>query len=118
MGASDCCGVFSLLFGTMMICLFYLLGCIAVISSVSSVLPMTFVGVTMSPGIQVVFGSWALIGIPIIVGAGVGALYRVESNVRLLGQYLAGSLVLNTLWWGQLLFHGTLCSSLVSKDVQ
>jgi len=116
--ATTCCGVLSLLTGVELICLLYLMGCITVIANISSVVPAVILGVEMGPFSQVLYGAWALIGIPVTVGAGVAALYRIEWHLRLFYQYAVGTVILNFGWWGNLLVQGSLCSTLVAKDVQ
>lgn len=116
--ASKCCGCLSLLAGVELLCLLHLLGCIAVISVASSVVPFAIAGVEVSPFAQVVNAAWALAGIPIIIGAGVGILYRIETHLRVYYYYLVASFFISTFWWLSFLFTGSICQTIVARDVQ
>lgn len=116
--AQTCCGCLSLLVGVELICLLYLLGCITIISSVSSVETIEVAGVEIGVVTQVLAGAWAAIGIPLTVGAGVAAIYRIESHITLFFQYTVASFGLGALWWIYFLFSGDICQSITTQDVQ
>jgi len=108
----------SLLIGVEVICLITLLTCISIISSVSSKGTMRVSTFHVSPELQIVGGSWAFIGIPITIAAGVGALYRVEMPLRAFFFYLLVSFFFGIgipLWF---LASGSLCDTVVTPEVQ
>jgi len=113
-----CCGVFSLLIGVELICLLHLLACILNISVASSIEPILISGVEISPFAQVCNAAWSLIGIPIIIGAGVGMLYRMESQLRMYFNYMLASFFICVFWWSSFLFSGSICQTIVTRDVQ
>lgn len=113
-----CCGCLSLLVGIEFICLLHLLWCIASIAVTSSSEPLYIIGVKVDPGTQVFNAGWALLGIPFIIGAGVGMLYRIEQMLRLYFWYSLATFFLNLVWWMQLIFSGDLCKTIVGKEVQ
>merc|ERR1719271_508150 len=96
----------------------HLISNICLISIASSVEPIELVGISISPTVQVLNAAWALGGIPVIIGAGVGAVYRIESHLRLYYWYLVMTLILDAFWWAAFLVSGSICGSAVSQDVQ
>jgi len=117
-GAETCCGCLSLVVGVELICLGHLLSCIAIIAVASSVEPLEVSGIEFSPTAQVANAAWALAGIPVIIGAGVGVLYRIESHLRTYFGYLLVTFILNSFWWSSFLVSGSICQTIVAKDVQ
>lgn len=107
-----CCGVFSLTLGVELICFFHLAACIVTICSVSSVESGSLANVPMSPTMQVVLGEWATLGIPLIVGAGVGAVYRVEKLIRAYFWYLLVTVMAEVLLVVVMCHNGLSCQSL------
>lgn len=108
----------SLLIGVEMICLITLLTCISIISSVSSKGTLKVSTFHVSSTLQVIIGSWAFIGIPITIAAGVGALYRVEMPLRTFFFYLLVSFFFGIgipMWF---LASGSLCDTMVTPEVQ
>jgi len=75
-------------------------------------------GVEIAPMTQVFFAGWGLLGIPFIIGAGVGMLYRIESQLRMYFWYSLATFFLHLVWWLSFLFNGELCKTIVGKDVQ
>ncbi|CAD7935938.1 unnamed protein product [Amoebophrya sp. A25] len=116
--ASNCCGVFTLLFGVEVICLLNLISAIFVVSLVSSTEILTISGIKIPPATQVLYGAWCLIGIPLIISAGVGAVYRVESQLRAYFYYLGAQMFLMMFYFILMLFSGDVCSTVVSLDLQ
>lgn len=96
----------------------HLLQCISTIATTSSSEPIVFAGMVIDTTTQVLNAAFALIGLPIIVGAGVGVLYRVESHLRIYWWYLAIGFILNTAYWGWSLASGQICRTVVSREVQ
>lgn len=94
-----------------------LIGCIILISICSSSQVVKISTVSVSPTIQVVLGSWAFLGIPIAITAGVSALYRIEIPIRIFFFYVLASFLCNLvpLW---MLLSGSICDSMISREVQ
>jgi len=116
--ATLCCGVFSLLVGVELICAAHLLLCILNVGVASSIEPIKVSGVEISPFAQIVNAAWSLLGIPIIVGAGVGMLYRMESQLKMYFNYMVVSFLGALTWWMSFLFGGSICQTVVARDVQ
>jgi len=113
-----CCGCMSLLVGVEVICLCTLLTCISIISSVSSKGTLKVSTFHVSSTLQVIIGSWAFIGIPITIAAGVGALYRVELPLRGFFFYLLISFFFGVGIPLYFLASGSLCDTMVTPEVQ
>merc|ERR1719387_2404196 len=45
-------------------------------------------------------------------------LYRIESHLKIYFYYLVASAFIGTFWWISFLFSGTICQTIVSRDVQ
>jgi len=75
-------------------------------------------GVVVPPFWQIVAASWAWVGIPIVIAAGVGAVYRVAENLALLCYYLLGSFAIGTAACIWLLMTGSACSAVVAPEIQ
>lgn len=118
MGSPACCGCIPLFYGLQLICLIYLLGCIIIIASCSSVVPLQVAGVEIGTVTQLLAGSWAFVGIPLTVGAGVAAWYRIESHIRLFFNYSVATLFFGFCWWVWFLQTGDICQTMVTQDVQ
>lgn len=108
--ARTCLGS-SLLVGMEMICLLTLIVCCALVANCSSELTMSIAEVMISPHMQVTAASWAIVGIPITLAAGVGALYRIEWNLRLFFWYYLVSWVLACCLPAWLIISGQSCLS-------
>jgi len=108
----------SLLIGVEAICLLTLLTCISVLSVVSSKGVLKISTFRIDTTMQVVAGAWAFIGIPLAIGAGVGALYRVEVPLRAFFFYSLVSFFFGVgvpMWF---LASGALCDTVVTPEVQ
>mmetsp|Transcript_3500 Transcript_3500/g.8273 ORF Transcript_3500/g.8273 Transcript_3500/m.8273 type:complete len:197 (-) Transcript_3500:136-726(-) len=116
--SSQFCGCCTLLLGVEFVCALHLCITISTIAFISSVHPIEVVGVTFEPWEQIANGAWCLLGTPIIVGAGIGALYRIESQLRVYFYYLCGCFLLDLLYAGNFLFSGTVCASIIAPEVQ
>lgn len=79
---------------------------------------MRIMNVVIDPKLQVLVGSWCFFGIPMAISGGVGALYRIESNLRAFFWYLLFSFFFGISIPMYLLFSGTLCGSFVSPEVR
>ena len=113
---SATCPCVSLLTGVELICLIDLIGKICCLAVVSSAEDLDVAGVRIPPGIQLVFGAWQLIGIGLLVGAAVGALYRIETHLRLYQLYWQGSAIVYLFAGVVIAFSGNLCSTVVSAE--
>eukprot|EP00438_Fugacium_kawagutii_P036483 Skav209710 [mRNA] locus=scaffold36:382506:386762:- [translate_table: standard] len=67
---------------------------ILMISLCSSSEPLTLMSLKVSTTVQVLCASWALVGIPVVICAGVGVLYHVDHLLRTFFWYLLFSLPL------------------------
>lgn len=95
-----------------------LLTCVSIISSVSSKGSLTVATFVVSPTLQVIAGSWAFVGIPFAISAGVAVLYRVEMPLRIFFLYLLVSFFFGVgipMWF---LASGSLCDSVVTPEIQ
>jgi len=113
-----CCGVFSLLVGVELICLVNLLVAIFIIAATSSVMPITLGNIIVSPNAQVMTAAWAAIGIPLIVGAGVGIIYRIEVFLRAYFWYLTATIAAEGLFFVKFLIGGSVCSTFAPRDLE
>jgi len=113
-----CCGCVSLTIGIEAICLLHLLACVIIVAFTSSQERLVISGIVVPPEAQVAYGAWAVIGMVCIVAGGIGALYRHEMHLRIYYYYLGATFFWNLFWWCTFLSSGTLCNTLVSKDVQ
>lgn len=108
----------SLLIGVEVICLLSLLTCISIIASVSSHGTMRVSTFHLSSTLQVCLGSFAFVGIPLSIAAGVAALYRIESPLRVFFLYLLIGFCFGIgvpIWF---LASGSLCDTVVTREVQ
>lgn len=113
-----CCGTFSLMFGVELICTVHLIAIISIISTVSSVEPVVLGNISVSPTVQCLLATWSTIGIPCIVGAGVGALFRLESLLSAYFWYLVTTIGIELVWFVKFLTSGSVCNTLAPHQVQ
>lgn len=116
--ATEFFGCFSLLLGVETCALLNFINCIFVIASVSSVHAVRLAGLTMSANLQILNAAWSLLGIPIIVCAGCGVVYRIESHLRIYFYYLLASFVLASSMLISLLTSGNVCRGAVPDEVK
>lgn len=95
-----------------------LLVAVFVIATVSSVMPVTLGNIQISPNTQVLMAAWAAVGIPLVVGAGVGIVYRVETFLRTYFWYLAATLAVEGLFFIKFLISGSVCSTFAPRDLE
>lgn len=115
-GSHLCCGVISLLTAVELICLVDLVGKICVLGVISSAEDLNFAGVDINPFFQMILGSWQLVGVGLLVGAGVGVLYRIETHLRFYMVYWQASTVLYACMGLVIAWEGSLCGSVVSAE--
>lgn len=108
----------SLFVGTEVICFVVLALCSSIIALCSSAQSQRVLGVDITTQMQTSVATWASIGIPIAVVAGVGALYRVDHNVKLLFWYLLFSLPVVIYLPVWLMASGNACDRMVSDEIQ
>jgi len=113
-----CCGCCSLLIGVEVTCLLTLLVDIWLIAICSSSEPINIFHMEVPTWLEVAAATWAMIGIPIVINAGVGALYHIETNLRLLQWYLIISFAFGVVIPLYFLISGSVCDSVVSPEVQ
>lgn len=114
----SCCGSLSLLLGVEIICLSHLLVNLVLIANTSAAETKSLAGLRLTPYVQVWNGMWALFGIPIIIGAGIGALYRIESHLRLYMWYLIWSLISSVFWTVFWMGAGRACDEIAHDDLR
>lgn len=105
-------GACSLTAAVQLVCAVHLCVCIGILASVSSDRPIMAAGVEISGGYQCITGAWFLLGVPLIVHGGFGAVYYVESNLTIYMAYLAGTLVWAVAWIVIFVEYGNTCSTL------
>lgn len=105
-------GGLSLTAAVELICAIHLITCVIVISQASSVDVVTVGGIKISPTMQCVSAAWFLLGIPVVIHGGVGAVYRVESHLTAYMMYLLGSLVVVAGWTAAFIKYGNTCATL------
>lgn len=113
-----CCGCVGLLVGVELICLMDLVWSVIIVAIVSSKERLFFFGLVIQPFWQVLAGALALIGIPVILGAGVGALYQIEPHLRYYAKYKWGCFFLGSWFFVQLVMDGKMCESTTSEQAQ
>jgi len=116
--SQTCCGCCSLLVGVEATCLITLLSEIIAIAACSSAVPVQILGLVVPPYAQVLAASWAFVGIPVVITAGVGALYRIEQSLRIFFVYLLISFFLGLIVPICFLLSGSLCDVVVDPTVQ
>jgi hypothetical protein len=111
------CGC-SLLFGVEIIALNQILYSILSLSLASSKEELEIGGLVITPTMEVAYAAWCLMGIPLAIGAGVGALYQMPFHLRMFELYLVALFVAHLGGVMGALGSGVLCESLVAPEVQ
>jgi len=96
----------------------HLLLAIFVIATVSSVEPISLGNISISPNLQILVAAWAAAGIPLIVGAGVGIVYRIEVFLRSYFWYLVATIGFEGLFFIKFLISGSVCSTFAPRDLE
>lgn len=102
-------GICSVAAAVQLLCLVHLVTSIVVLTQVSSVNVATWGGLLVSPVFQCIVGAWFLLGIPIIIHAGVGVVYRLESHMVVYMWYLAGTTAWAGVWLILFIYFGNSC---------
>jgi len=103
-------GSFPLVAGVNAVALANLLICLLIICTVSSTEPLRLAGVEFSPSMQLLTATWASIGVFAAIYGGVGAVYRIESQIRTYRSYMIGTLVVEAIWAYKIVTNGSICA--------
>lgn len=86
-------GAFSLTAIVGLIVLGHFIFCVAILGNVDSEKSITVSGVELSTMLQCAAGAFCLLGLPLTIHGGIGAIYRIPSHLNTYLMYLAVSLV-------------------------
>mmetsp|Transcript_5407 Transcript_5407/g.12850 ORF Transcript_5407/g.12850 Transcript_5407/m.12850 type:complete len:226 (+) Transcript_5407:137-814(+) len=111
-------GCSSLLVGVEVTCALTLFWQILSIAVCSSARPLRAFGLVFPPEAQVFIASWAFVGLPLTVLGGVGALHRIEGNLRVFFFYSAATFVLTLTLPIWILSTNSLCDVVVDPALQ
>mmetsp|Transcript_22446 Transcript_22446/g.57332 ORF Transcript_22446/g.57332 Transcript_22446/m.57332 type:complete len:228 (-) Transcript_22446:69-752(-) len=92
-------------------CFIHLCICVFFVASVESDKAVVLNGVEVSPLMQCSTAAWFLIGIPVVIYAGVGACFRVESHLTTYLQYLVATLAVVVSWMVIFTKYGNSCET-------
>jgi hypothetical protein len=109
-------GSMSLVVGVQLICLVHIVCAIVILYCCTSVAPITLVGIVIDPWKQVVGATWALLGMPLIIQGGVGALYRIKAPVMNYFYYLLATCALDMAFLLTLFYEADMCKSVMPKE--
>lgn len=111
-------GVYSLQMGILIICFGHVLFNVIILLNISSVETIQISGISIKPGMQVIAGSWALLGMPLIVLGGMGSMFRVPLGLQLYLVYMIGSFFIDTFVTLRILAESDICASVVPKSIR
>lgn len=94
-----------------LICAVHLAACVIVLSLASSTEIYVIGGVEISPDVQCATAAWFLLGVPVIIVGGVGAVYRVEKHLLVYLIYLFGTLGGMIAWFVLFATFGKSCET-------
>lgn len=94
------------------LCVMHLLICIVFIGVVDSTGPVMVAGITIGPMIQCANAAWFLLGIPVVIHALVGTIFKLESNLAMYFGYLVGTMVLSSIWVATMVAYGNTCKTI------
>lgn len=115
--AQSCLG-FPLLVGVEVACLATLCVSVLLIAICSSTEPLEVSSLVIPPWVQVGAASWAFVGIPCSIAAGVGVLHRIEQAVRVFFVFQVVSFCLSLIIPVWFFFTNSLCDVVVHPDLQ
>lgn len=116
--ATGFCGCFSLTLGVLWVgftVLFKAFMCLGVVSSKE---PLHIGGVKIGPTFQMIQCAVSILGVPVAILAGIGALYRIERHVTLLFYYMVVAFSLDSYWWLRFMTQGSVCDAMVPPHVK
>lgn len=102
----------SLLTAVELICLAHLIVCIIIVATASSITSVDYAGVRISGYMQCVNAAWFLLGIPMIIVGGVGAVFRVTFQIQVYLAYLCGTFFVTLFWLGVFIIYGNACNTI------
>jgi hypothetical protein len=105
-------GGVSLLTAIEFICLVHLIICLVFVCSASSTTSVDVAGVRVSGFFQCVNAAWFLLGIPLIIIGGVGAVFRVDKQLQAYLVYLWATLFVAIAWLFIFLRYGNACNTI------
>merc|ERR1711939_1197861 len=82
----------------------------------TSVGSIKLVGIEIPPWKQVVGATWALVGMPVIIQGGVGALYRIQGPVMQYCFYLVATCVLDIAFLLTLFYEADMCTTVMPSE--
>lgn len=100
-----------------LVCLANILAAVGLLAGVSSKDKLTISGVQISPLMQCATAAYAMVGIPLAVYAGVGAVYRVQSHLAAYRLYLLGGLAISVVWLVLMASYGSTCFTVQDATV-
>jgi len=109
-------GGFSLLTAVEFICSVHLIVCMVIVASASSVTSVDYGGVRISGYMQCVNAAWFLAGMPLIIVGGVGAVFRVEFQLKVYLAYLVATFFVVLSWLGVVVMYGNACNAIKPKS--
>jgi len=109
-------GSMSLVVGVQVICLAHIITGIFILACCTSVGSIKLVGIEIPPWKQVVGATWCLVGMPIIIQGGVGALYRVQTPVMNYFYYLLATCALDVAFLLSIFYESDMCTTVVPSE--
>jgi len=94
------------------ICLVHLITCIVFVATASSINSIDVAVVRISGYMQCINAAWFLLGIPMIIVGGVGAVFRVEAQLKAYIAYLVGTLAVTIIWLAIFVAYGNACNTI------
>jgi len=117
--AAGFCGCFSLLGGTLVICGFHMLRTVSILTVIDSVNPLQLgANFELTPTFMTFYGAWNLAGVPLIILAGISAMYNIETHLHTYLWYIMAQGLLDGTLVLQYIISGSVCDSMVPKHVQ
>lgn len=113
-----CCGSFPLVIGVLLVCFIHALINILMLSLSSSIEARYISTIKITPFWQVVACAWALLGNPIIILAGVAAMFRVPWPLRVYLYYLICTVVIAISFFANIFWLADVCGSTVPYPIR
>jgi len=109
-------GAISLTIGVQVICLVHIITSVFIIAMCTSVKAIVLVGIVIPPWKQVSGATWVLVGMPLIIQGGVGALYRIKTPVMNYFYYLLATCVVDMLFLASIFYEADMCKTVAAKE--